>query len=74
MNVRVRPPVKQGVDAVCNRLDYTRDDVVEVAMAALFGSTDGVMREKRKKIQEVARQMKIALSFNRDGFSASVAV
>lgn len=62
LNVRTCPKIKEAVGQVADRLDWTRDDVAEVAFMTLFGSQDGLIREKRRKIVEAAKEL--ALSFS----------
>ena len=64
LNVRVRPNMKEAVGKVCDRLEWTRDELAEVAIATLFGSHDNLIRAKKQKCTEAVRQLKIQLSFN----------
>lgn len=63
-NTRVRSTLFQAVTQVCDRLEWTKDEVAEVALATVLGSQDSLMREKRKRIVEAAKQLEIALTFN----------
>lgn len=59
-NVRVEKGLKEAVFQVCGELDYTRDELAEVALASLFGSRDGVIRAKKKKIEDKAKELQLS--------------
>lgn len=59
-NVRIRGNLKDAIKQVCVRLDWSEQEIGEVALMSLFGSRDGLIREKRKKIQEAAREMSLS--------------
>lgn len=61
-NTRIPGSLRDAAAAVCDHLGWTRDEFGEVAVATLLGSSDGLIREKRKKIVEAAREL--SLSFN----------
>lgn len=63
--MRVPKTLKVAARRISDRLGYTRDEIGEVALASLFGSPDGEIREKRKKIEQAAQQL--SLTFNHPG-------
>lgn len=67
LNIRVKPAVRDAVTQVCERLDWTRDDLAEVAIASLLGSRDNLIKAKRDKCVQIAKELKIVLSFDLPG-------
>lgn len=55
-NVRLTPGLRRAASSVCDKLGYTRDELGEVAIATLLGTKDPVLRAKRKKISDIAKE------------------
>lgn len=62
-NTRVRKEVKSVADKLCIALDYTQEEIIEIAFAALVGTKDTVIEAKRLKAQMFAKELN--LSFER---------
>lgn len=75
-NARVRPAIKVAACRVADVADFTYDEIMEAAFAALFGTTDRLLRAKRDKAKKIAKDLEVSLTFNGadlqlDGFSAN---
>lgn len=66
-NTRVQPKVRDVATRVADAASFTRDDITEAALAALFGTSDEFLRAKIKKARAVAKHLKLSLSFNAPG-------
>ena len=64
LNNRVRPEIAQAVESVRNQVQFTKDELAEVAWATLFGSRDPLIAAKRSKVAHAVKQLHIKLSFN----------
>ena len=61
-NTRIPSDLKRGLRIVSAVLDWTVEDVTEIALASLFGSKDKTVIAKRHQVESVAKQL--SLSFN----------
>ena len=64
LNNRVRPEIAQAVESVRNQVQFSKDELAEVAWATLFGSRDPLIEAKAAKVHQAVRHLKIKLSFN----------
>lgn len=64
LNNRVRPEIASAIEAVRTQIEFTKDEMAEVAWATLFGSHDPLIEAKKNKINQAVKQLKIRLSFN----------
>lgn len=62
LNNRVPIPIWDATQKVREKLEWTGDDIAEVAFAYLFGSKDELIVAKRNKIQKACKEL--GLSFN----------
>jgi predicted transcriptional regulator len=63
-NVRLPGDLRAATLKIADALDYTRDEIAEVALATLLGGRDEVVKAKWKKAQRTARLLKLAATFN----------
>lgn len=61
-NARLPLPLRRAAINIADRLDWTREEIAEVAYATLFGSNDRLILAKKEKVEEVVKQL--SLSFN----------
>ncbi len=61
LNTRIPAPLKTAAATVAAALGWTKEEIIEVALASLLGSRDKLIIAKREKIQEKSREL--ALSF-----------
>jgi hypothetical protein len=59
----VRPSIKEAAVRTVDGSDFTQGEVVEAAFAALFGTKDPLLKAKRQKIQQLAKELKICVTF-----------
>ena len=64
LNTRVRPEIADAVGRVRDVVQFSKDDLAEVAWATLFGSRDPLIAAKRTKVANAVKQLHIKLSFN----------
>lgn len=70
-NARVRGEVRQVADKLSDACNFTNEELVEVAFAALIGTKDNVIEAKRAMAQMKAKELR--LSFERaNGQSVSI--
>jgi hypothetical protein len=63
-NTRIPMPVYDAEQKVRARLDWTADEIAEVAYASLFGSRDSLIVAKRQKIKKAFKELGLELSFD----------
>lgn len=61
-NARIRPDLKRAASTVAAALDWTKEEIAEVALANLLGTRDELMIVKKRKAEKVSRELN--LSFN----------
>lgn len=62
-NARVQKGLKQAAVQVAEAGDFTTEEIVEIALANLFGTQDELMVAKRNKVQRIVAQLNLKLSF-----------
>lgn len=63
-NVRVDEPLVHATQQVAARLRFSHQEITETALMCLFGSRDGLVREKKKKIQQAIKDLQLELPFS----------
>jgi hypothetical protein len=61
-NVRVNPNLRSAAVDVCDRLHFTREELVEVALATILGSKDILILAKGEKVKEAVKELHLSLS------------
>lgn len=64
-NARVRGSLRAAVDKLAGECNFTNEELVEVAFAALIGTKDNVIDAKRAMAQMKAKELK--LTFEKAG-------
>ena len=66
LNARVRSPLRSAIGRLAHECNFTNEELVEVAFAALIGTKDNVIEAKRAMAQMKAKELK--LSFEQASF------
>lgn len=56
-NVRIPKALKDAIDAACEELDYTRNEVAVAGLSALFGTSDEEIQARQHKLIAFANTM-----------------
>jgi hypothetical protein len=59
-NVRIKPVMKDAAIKVAEASEFTRDDIVEAALVALFGTQDKWLLAKRDRVQQIAKDLNLS--------------
>lgn len=70
-NTRIPADLKRGTRIVAAALDWTVEDITEVALASLFGTKDRLILAKKERVEQAAKSL--SLSF-RIGESQHLAI
>ncbi len=60
LNARVRSELRQAVEELSNACNFTNEEIVEAAFAALIGTKDNVVDAKRVLAQMKAKELKLS--------------
>lgn len=61
-NVRLKPKTKRAVTKLSDALGFSREDVTEIAFAALFDAKDELTMAKRNMAKRAIEQLKLSVA------------
>lgn len=62
-NTWVRPTIKEATERIARASEFSKSDIVEIALASLLGTSDELMLAKRNKVQKIAAEMGVKCTF-----------
>ena len=72
-NTRVDSDLKRATKTLAGALNWTIEEITEVALASAFGARDELVQAKRKKLEQESRRLNLSFD-DADGQSVSVAI